>query len=53
MYYASLLWQWHPVMILVATNHPFLRVGRHKEATKKEAAKKQAAEEEAIRKQGQ
>jgi hypothetical protein len=29
MYYASLIWQWHPVMILVRTNHLCLRVGCH------------------------
>jgi hypothetical protein len=23
MYYVSLLWLWHPVLILVRTNHPF------------------------------
>jgi hypothetical protein len=29
MYYVSLLWWWHLVMILVRTDHPYLRVGRH------------------------
>jgi hypothetical protein len=29
MYYASLLQKWHPIMILVRTNHPCLRVERH------------------------
>jgi hypothetical protein len=29
MYYASLLQWWHPVMILVRTNRPYLRVGCH------------------------
>jgi hypothetical protein len=30
MYYALLPRWWHPVMILVRTNHHWLRVGRHK-----------------------
>jgi hypothetical protein len=30
MYYASLLRQWHPVMILVRTDHPYLRVEHHR-----------------------
>jgi hypothetical protein len=29
MYYASMLQCWQLVMILVKTNHPCLRVGRH------------------------
>jgi hypothetical protein len=29
MYYTSLLWQWHHVMILIRTDHPYLREGRH------------------------
>jgi hypothetical protein len=29
MYYASMLWCWQLVRILVRTNHPCLRVGRH------------------------
>jgi hypothetical protein len=28
MYYASMLWYWQLVRILVMTNHPCLRVGR-------------------------
>jgi hypothetical protein len=34
MYYVSLLWWWHPVMILVRTGHSCLRVGCH---TKRQA----------------
>jgi hypothetical protein len=30
-YYASLLRWWHPVMILIRTGHPCLKVGRHRE----------------------
>jgi hypothetical protein len=30
MYYASLLQWWQLVMILVKTDHPYLRVGHHK-----------------------
>jgi hypothetical protein len=29
MYYVSLIRWWHPVMILVSTDHPYLRVGHH------------------------
>jgi hypothetical protein len=29
MYYASILWCWQLVMILIKTNHPCLRVGHH------------------------
>jgi hypothetical protein len=29
MHYASLLWYWHPVMILVRTDYSYLRVRRH------------------------
>jgi hypothetical protein len=29
MYYAPMLWCWQLVRILVKTNHPYLRIGRH------------------------
>jgi hypothetical protein len=29
MYYASMLWCWQLIRILVRTNHPCLRVGHH------------------------
>jgi hypothetical protein len=29
MYYASMLWCWQLVWIMVNANHPYLRVGRH------------------------
>jgi hypothetical protein len=29
MYYVSLLQKWHPIMILVRTDHPYLRLGCH------------------------
>jgi hypothetical protein len=35
MYYTSLLWQSHPVIILVRTDHHCLRVGRHSSKTEK------------------
>jgi hypothetical protein len=31
MYYVSLLQCWHPVMILIRTDHPYLRVGCHRD----------------------
>jgi hypothetical protein len=34
MYYASMLRCWQLVKILVRTNHPYLRVGRHARALK-------------------
>jgi hypothetical protein len=29
MYYASMIQCWQLVMIIIRTNHPYLRVGRH------------------------
>jgi hypothetical protein len=33
MYYASMLWCWQLVRVLVRTNHPCLRVGRHNQTS--------------------
>jgi hypothetical protein len=29
MYYASMLWCWQPIWILIKTNRPFFGVGHH------------------------